>query len=283
MVREINQRVDGTDIFVFNQDDGNYTFSMPFCVDEAREVVSATNKAIVSDYGNAPGLKGGVSVDKSTGELYNISRLKGIVVNRVLMKRSRDERWLPTIGEGIQLQRAGMYRPEILIDHGLALYDENNPDAKVAQALTQYAGKHGLVMPVLASFKSLGLKLGGERYGVMPQIVSADGLIQGQDAEKTLKDNFRWRGNSGVRRLSLSYGDWDADWGVSLDCFSGLCRVGRISAVDSAKNLSGLIESQIEKKFTKSRAEIEGRLAQLKADEQACIDSANAILNARIV
>ena len=213
MAEAINQRIEGTDIYVFSRgDEESYTFFRPFELDEAKQLADATNR-LIADY-DVKGLNGrGLEVDEGRTEIFNISTLRGILANRTLMQQTDGQSWFPTIGEGVKLQRAGLYRDGILIDHGLALYSEENPDSEVAQALAEDARRLGIeVMPVFASFKSLDLGQGGKRYGVIPQMVSADGLDSGEEAKKLAEENRYILGNSGVRRLDRGSDGWDADW-----------------------------------------------------------------------
>jgi len=238
MIKAINQRIANTDIFVFgyNPQTQTFTYSRPFTAEEAEVSAKETNQAIASHYGNANGLRGGLQA--RNGELINMSTLKGIAANRELMRRTNGEQWLPTIEEGIELQRKGMLPSGVLIDFGLALYDSQNPDKEIAQSLSATATREGYVTPVLASFKSLDLVSGGKAYGVTPQIVSPSGLVFGEEAKKLLSENSFYKGSSGVRGLCrYGDGDWDASWDVFLDDFGEDWRVGRFSAVGSAQKL----------------------------------------------
>jgi len=238
MAKAINQRVNNTDIFVFgyNPQTNLVTYSRPFNAKEAESLAEGTNQVIASQYADVTGLRKGLSANKD-GELYNMSTLKGIVANRVLMERTKGEQWLPTIEELIQLQKKGMLSSEVLIDGGIALYDGKNPDEKIAKSLMTTAGEKGYSTPVLASFKSLGLTVGGKRYGVTPQIISADGLVHGAKAQTLLDENNFIKGDSGVRRLLWYGGLWLADWDDDLDGFLDDCRVGRFTAVGSREKL----------------------------------------------
>lgn len=238
MAKAINERIANTDIFVLSYDSKSklYTYSRPFTQPEAESLATATNEAIASQYGNARGLEGGLRA--VSGELVNMSTLKGIVANQVLMQSSGKKQWLPTIAEGVQLQKQGMLPSGVLIDFGIALYDGEDPDKEIAQAMIATAGEKGYVLPVLASFKSLGLIKGGKSYEVTPQIASAEGLIFGVDAARFLAENSFYKGNSGVRRLGRSRGGlWVTVWEVDLGDFNGSCRVGRFSATGSAQKL----------------------------------------------
>jgi hypothetical protein len=46
----------------------------------------------------------------------------------------------------------------------------------------------------------------------------------------------------------------------------------------SAKNLREIVETQVRKNFTKPRAELEVKISELAAQEQACLESAGRIL-----
>ena len=239
MIKKINQWVKNTEILVFgyNPKTQLFTYSRPFTVDEAESLANETNRTINSQYKDAKGLTGGLQTIGT--ELINISTLKGIIVNRVLMQRTQNQQWLPTIEEGIELQKQGMLPSKVRIDFGLVLYDEQFPDQEIAKSLMMTATEKGYVTPVLASFNSLDLDLGGKAYGVTPKIVSADGLIFGDEARMLLGENSFHKENSGVRRLgrSCSGGYWDADWDDDLGDFSVDCRVGRISTEGSAQKL----------------------------------------------
>jgi len=238
MTKEINQRIENTDIFVFgyNPETKLFAYSRPFYADEANILAKETNQVIKSQYKGITGLRGGLVANN--GELINMSTLKGIVANKTLMKITDNKQSLPTIEEGIRLQKFGMLPPDILIDFGIALYNKQNPDKEIAIALSATTKEKGYILPILASFKSLDLANGGERYGVTPQIVSADGLIHGKDAEKFLEENSFCKRDSGVRRLDrYRLGYWDASWNDILDDFGEYCRVGRFSAEGSAQKL----------------------------------------------
>ena len=236
-VKPVNRKIANTDIFVFGYapDTDTFTYSRPFSQEEAEGLAKATNTAIETQYKGATGLRQGLTARDCS--LINMSTLKGIVANSVLMDGSQGKRWLPTLEEGLALHEAGMLAPDVLIDFGTALYDGENPDSKITQAMMETARAKGYETPVLASFTSLGLSKDGERYGVTPQLVSDKGLITGQEAVKAL-ENFRHVGNSGVRRVYRDdVGNWNADWYVNLDNFYGYCRVGRFSAEGNAKKL----------------------------------------------
>ena len=123
-IKVINTKVNGTDIFVFNYNPENklYTYSRPFNVGEAKFLVKEFNQAVSAQYNNANGLREGLSVDNRTGEIFNMNTLKGILANRLLMNKTDGKQWLPTIKEGIQLQKQDMLPSGFLIDFGIALY-----------------------------------------------------------------------------------------------------------------------------------------------------------------
>ena len=237
MAEAINQRIEGTDIYVFSRgDEESYTFFRPFELDEAKQLADATNR-LIADY-DVKGLNGrGLEVDEGRTEIFNISTLRGILANRTLMQQTDGQSWFPTIGEGVKLQRAGLYRDGILIDHGLALYSEENPDAEIAASLVADAQRLSLALPALVSFNSLDLEQGGTRYGITPKLVSKKGVISGKEAERVLGESFRWVGNSGVLGLGRYGGGWGASWGGVLGSFGTGCRVGRFIAVGDAQKL----------------------------------------------
>lgn len=282
MVKQINQRVEGTNLFVYSHkpETGIFAYFRPFSVDEARALAADTNKSI-RDYG-VKGLKGSeLYADEDTGELVRVSTLREILANRTLMHQANGKKWLPTISEGLELQKAGLYRPGILINHGIALYSADASDEEIAKTLVATAEKQGYTLPVLAPFKSLGLKAGGARYGVTPEIVSPEGLIQGRDAERMLRGNFRWVGNSGVHRLDrVGVGVWDADWDNDLDYFSEVCRVVGFSAEGSVQNLRDIIQGEIKSNYDSQRRKLEAELNELSAREKSTIESAEKALHA---
>jgi len=238
-MKTLNQQIQGTDIFVFNYhpEPACFTYSRPFTPEEARALAQETNDAINSRYKGANGLRQGLSANEQ-GELFNMSTLKGIVASRTLMQRTDGQQWLPTIPEGTELQKAGLLPRGILSDFGLALYNERAPDEEIARTLSAKTDTQNHALPVLASFISLDLDLGGERYGVTPILVSADGLVYGNGAETLLEENRFITGNSGVHRVYRDDdGYWLAGWYGDLDGFSGGCRVGRFSAAGSAEKL----------------------------------------------
>ncbi len=230
-----NERIKGTDIYLFGKDteSGIFTYSRPISSDEGKLASNGVNGLNVSE----------------NGVLYNMNTLRGIQANRKLMKETSGNVWFPTIKEGLLLHDARLLPSGELMDFGLALYDGENPDKFIAGKLMASAKQKGYDFPILASFKSLDLEQGGKRYGVTPIFVSQDGLITGEDAKDTLK-KFSYVGNSGVHRLIRDrVGDWLAGWGDYLGDSGEGCRVGRVSAVGSAKNIAELAENEIRLKY----------------------------------
>mgnify|MGYP001579873305 FL=1 len=139
--------------------------------------------------------------------------------------------------------------------------------------------------------KSLDLEQGGERYGVTPVFVSKEGLITGQDAVKLL-ERFNFRGNSGVCRLIRYFGVWNAGWVVNLVGADGGWRVGRVSAVGTAKNLIELAENEVRTKYDSNNAvtrkdivsleskiaTLQSQLTQSEADRQKSVESIKQFL-----
>ncbi|MBU0977826.1 MAG: hypothetical protein KKD18_05400 [Nanoarchaeota archaeon] len=268
MAKTINQRIANTNLYVFSRDPaaGLFTYSRPITPDEGRDVAGQIT------------INGGLGATNE-GVLYNMSTLKGIVANRALMKQTGGKVWFPTISEGLSLHDAGLLPKGELMDFGIVVYNGGNPDKEIAQALTETARQKGYALPILASFTSLDLNIGGERYGFTPVIVSEDGLITGTDATDTLKRFIT--GDSGVRRLCRGrLGDWDAGWYVDLDGFGEYCRVGRVSAVGSEKNLRELVSSQIEQNYNAQRRKLEQQMQSLREQERECVASAEKVLKA---
>lgn len=274
----INQRIEGTNLYIFSEDakTGDFTYSRPIAMDEANEIAS-----------KVPGLK-----VAQNGSLTYMNTLRGIRANRELMKQTQGEVWFPTIEEGFSLHDAKLLPSGEIMDFGIALYDAENPDKQIAGKLMADAKKKGYNVPILASFRSLDLEQGGERYGVTPIFVSKEGLITGEDAVKLL-ERFTWKGNSGVRRLGRDGdGNWNANWLGGLDNASGYCRVGRVSAVGTAKNLIALAENEVRTKYDsnnevtrKEIASLEGKittlqsqLAQSETDRQKSVASIKQLL-----
>lgn len=268
MKKAINQRIANTDLYVFSRDpaSGLFTYSRPITADEGRTVADQVK------------INGGLGVTNE-GVLYNMSTLKGIVANREIMKQTQGQVWFPTIAEGLALHDAGLLPYGELMDFGIAVYNDKNPDKEIAQALTETAKERGYALPILAPLKALDLKEGGKRYGFTPVIVSEDGLITGANATDTLKRFIA--GDSGVRGLGRNrYGSWDALWDDSLDLFSEHCRVGRVSAVGSEKNLRELVSSQIEQSYNAQRRNLAQQMQSLDEQERECVASAEKILSA---
>lgn len=258
-----NQIIEGTNLYIFskNAKTGDFTYSRPINAEEAKEVADKT-----------PGLK--VAQD---GSLTYMNTLRGIKANRELTRQTSGNVWLPTIQEGFLLHDAKLLPSGEVMDFGIALYNAENPDKQIAEKLMADAKKNGYEVPILASFKQLDLENGGDRYGVTPVFVSKEGLITGKDAVKLL-GRFTYRGNSGVHRLYRYNGNWDADWDVNLGYTNGDCRVGRVSAVGSAKNLRELAESQIKQNYTDARSKLEDEIREINTQENASIASADRLL-----
>ncbi len=276
--KAINQRIEGTNLYVFSQDKktGLVTYSRPLLVDEAQAVATAVNQRIKTEYENARGLGNGLQVTEN-GSLYNMSTLKGILANQELMQQSKNALWFPTIQEGRLLHNAKLLPSGELMDFGLALYSDASPDAEIATFLSATARKGNYTLPLLASFKALGLKLGGERYGVTPTLTSQDGLLTGADAQKML-EGFDYTAKTGVHGVDRSGGGClVADWGGILDSSGGGCRVGRVAAEGSERDVKALVQAQIKAQFTQQRTDLEAKLAELKAGEQATIASAETV------
>ncbi len=267
MTKMINQRIANTNLYIFSRDSdsGLFAYSRPISEDEGNYVAGQVT------------INEGLGVAEN-GALYNISALKGIDANKKLMKQTDGKVWFPTISEGLLLHDAGLLPLGKIMDFGIALFNSKNPDKEIAQALAKTARERGYDLPILASFKSLELEVGGKKYGYMPIIVSEDGLIKGKNVEDTLK-RFSYVGNSGVRRLYRSgLGYWLAYWDDPLGDFSGGCRVGRVSAVGSEKNLNELVSLQIAQNYDVQRKKFEEQILSLNEQERECIASAERIL-----
>lgn len=277
---EINQRIEGTDIYVFSKDPatGLFAYSRPITADEGNELARQVT------------INGGLKATEdgflyNIGVLYNMSTLKGIDANRKLMKATDGKVWFPTIPEGLLLDDAGLLPNWQLMDFGIALFDSREPDEEIAQALTETAKQRGYALPLLLSFKSLDLTEGGKRYGFTPSIVSADGLISGNDAVEALK-RFRRVGDSGVLRVYHDdVGCWNACWDDILDSLNENCRGGRVSAIGSKKNLTDLVYSKVRQSIDEQRAghrtqigQLQARLQALDEQEKATLASAERVL-----
>ncbi len=275
MQNVINKRIEKTNLYVFSRDSdtGLFTYSRQITADEGKYVAREVT------------INGELGVTKE-GVLYNMSTLKEVIANRKLMKQTDGKVWFPTISEGLLLHDAGLLPDGELMDFGIAVYDAKNPDKEIAQALTETARQKCYALPILASFKSLDLSTGGKRYGYTPVIVSDDGLIRGTDATDTLK-KFNNTVNSGVRKLYRYWdGFWDADWNDYLDGFDEICRVGRVSAIGSEKDLKELVSSQIGQDFNTRRegyktqiSNLQDKLLSLAEQEREVIDSAQNTLS----
>src|SRR3989344_3498546 len=96
----------------------------------------------------------------------------------------------------------------------------------------------------------------------MPALVSEDGLIRGQDARETLKRFLHNASCYGVCGLNRDSGGWYANWDevgyADVDY-----RVGRVSALGSAKNLKDIVETQIKERFIDPRTKLEAELSEL--------------------
>jgi len=229
-----NKRIEGTNLYIFsnNTKTGDFTYSRPIAMDEARMVADKVS---------------GLKVAKN-GSLTYMNTLRGIRANRELMNQTQGKVWLPTIQEGFALHDAKLLPSGQLMDFGIALYNGENPDKQIAGKLMADAKKADYAVPIMASFKSLNLEQGGKRYEVTPIFVSKEGLISGTDAVKIL-ERFAGKGNSGVRRLLRHLGSWDAYWDDLLDVAYDNCRVGRVSVVGTAKNLIELAENEVRAKY----------------------------------
>ncbi len=285
----INRQIEETTIYVFGKNpDGSLIYSRPFTTEEVNAVAGSVNHVIKTEYGNADGLRQGIGVAKDNA-LYNMNTFKGILANRELMRQSSGDLWLPTIQESLLLHKGDMFPDSVLTDFGFVLYSDSVPNKGIAHSLaSDVSGKYSF--PIVASFKSLGLEASGEEYGITPKIVSADGLITGRDVDKVL-ENFV-KGDSGVRRLDrgrcgVLHAYWD-----DLDYFDEGCRVGRVSAVGSAKNLIELAEGEIRAKYDKGNevtrkgiaslekkiATLQSQLGQLEINRQTSIKSIKQLL-----
>ncbi len=116
----------------------------------------------------------------------------------------------------------GVYR-----DYGVVEYSSGEPNARISEVLAKEAHKKNLELPLLVRFGDLDYKLESDsESGVKVFFVETpQALIYGEDAINVL-NQFRWKGNSGARRL-LRYGD--GDWFASWD---GLADSGAIGRVD---------------------------------------------------
>ncbi len=280
----INERIEETDFYVFskNTETGLLTYSKPFELEESQAVAKAVNKAIKEKYGNARGLREGLSVDEKKASLYNMNTFKGILGSQELARQSNGALRFCTIEEGLLLHKAKMLPSGELMDFGLAVYSLGSPNEGIAKSLVQQAQEKGYSLPILASFPSLELQNTGEEYGITPKLVSEVGLLSSEDASRLLKENNFNIGSSGVQRLGRGRGcGWGADWDF-LDYFCGFgadCRVGRVSGEASAKNLQDMVDAQVKKDFDVKESDLQSKLRELKAEKRRVIISVEKILS----
>ncbi len=279
--KTINGRIEETDFYVFskNSETGLFTYSRLLNLEEANAVATAVNNTIKEKYGNARGLREGLSVDEKKASLYNMNTFKGILANRELMRQSKGTLRFCTIQEGLLLHKAKMLPLGELMDFGLAVYNSDLPNEGIAKSLVQQAQEKKYSLPILASFPSVDLEKGGEEYGVTPKLVSGIGLLSGKDALCLLKGNDFFVVKSGVQRLGRGRGcGWGACWGY-LGSFGADCRVGRVSGEASAKNLQDMVDAQVKEYFEEQESNLRSKLQELKKKKRNVFASAESILS----
>ncbi len=149
------------------------------------------------DFQNTQGLSGHFKYNEKTGLIEGSSTNLGILANQILQSplAGKDKRWLPTIREGITLDNAKRLYRGVYRDWGIAVYFDERPNSEVAQSLIQ----RGYSLPFLASFKDLRLNPAKNAQGL--EIVFVDEpteLIQGEEAQRFLKENNFYTNNSGA-------------------------------------------------------------------------------------
>ncbi len=193
--------------------EGTFRYAEPFSGKDAEELVREVKGRIKSEFENANGLQGHFEYNSESKMIEGSSTYLAILANSILAEKGKG---LPTIRDGIALDKAERLANGVYRDWGVAVYLEGNPNANVAKVLME----RGYQLPFLASFNDLRLRNANNTQGL--EIFFADEpkeLIQGEEAESFLRDNNFHTNKTGARRVDRGgdgnrYAGW-VDFGDS--------------------------------------------------------------------
>ena len=247
--------------------EGTFRYAEPFSGKDAQELVREAKGRIVSVFNNAQGLQGHLEYNPESEMIEGSSTNLGILLNSILAEKGKG---LPTIREGIDLDKAGRLSNGVYRDWGVAVYSEGNPNANVAKVLME----RGYQLPFLASFNDLRLRNANNAQGLEIFFVDEPKeLIQGEEAEAFLRENNFYTNKTGARGVDR---DWSgirgADWN-NFDDSNSDGRVDFVCAEGAREKLQARLNDQIDKEFNQKEATLKEQFAQLETDKTNAISS----------
>lgn len=240
-----------------------YTFAKEFRGDDAKEVYNAVIGRISKDFKNAPAFNYYFKFNEETQEINGSDLYHGILINDELRASGLH---LPSVTEGKTLDASEKLTNEFYRDYGIAVFNSESPNLKLAQRLVKEVSMKSLELPLLAPFSAL--KLGKDTSKNKVPVFLRGGILGGiiisQEAQKYLDDHFDYRGSSGVRRLSCGRGNsWFADWrdlGISDD--TG--RVDWVCGEATTQNLERAVLEDIDKASKNEMEKLRIKIADSK-------------------
>lgn len=252
-----NQRIAGTDIYIFSKDTqtGKLTYARPFTEAEARAVATATNECTLKKYTDIKGLQYDLGIDPENNALTNVSVLSGILANRELIRLSHNASRFPTLQEGFLLNQADLLPSDKNQLLGIVVYDANKKYIANAHTLGKEAKQKGYAFPLIASFKSLDLRTikDGE---VTPTIMSPEGIFCGVNSQALL-NKCRYIGERGAFGIILDRGALVAN--TAVFAYSG-CSIGFVTVTGDKKKINADLERWAKTTNQKKRSSLESHL-----------------------
>jgi len=241
-----------------------YTFAKRFSGENAREVYDAVIGRISKDFKNAPAFNGYFKFNEETQEINGSDLYHGILINDELRASGLH---LPSVVEGKSLAAAKKLTKGFYRDYGIAVFNSESPNLKLAQRLVKEASMRSLEFPLLAPFSAL--KLGKDttsknKVSVFLRGGIPGGIITGQEAQKYLDEHFGFKGGSGGRRLFRdSLGVWIAGQD-DLDRSNDDGRVDWICGEATSQNLERAVLGEINKASKNEMEKLNIKIAKSK-------------------
>ncbi len=284
----INQRIGETELYVFSKDvsTGLFRYARPMFKEEAEPYRGKfIHPDIASMYARA-----------KNGYLVGASVRSMSLANRGLMKKYSGRAWIPTIEEGIQLQKEKLLLPDVLTDLGVVVYAQESSEDKrpyekdLEKHLMADIKRKGYEFPVLASYKAIEFKEQPRGHS-LPEIVSTESLFTGKDAERMLNE-FLHRGYRGAQRVYFSRKSGvvagnDGPWSLSIKTSHRITCLNDededfvaeyITRLGDGDELRADIEIEIEQRFSSEKRKHQEKVSSFQEQERQAADSADKVL-----
>ncbi len=249
------------DIVPIKKSEGDrWTFAVPFQGEIARHYFDET----VSNPAEAgvEGFKGYWKFDNETGLIIGSSTNHCL---RLATKMRPDGFWLPGVPEARVLDRAGKLTNRGYRDLGVAVYNDAEPNKKIAQEIIAQA--EGKQLPFLLPFGAMDYEVDKKfPEGIAISLAeNPKGIITGEEAAQILSQ-MNYPGSSGACRVYRYWlGGYLAYWcRFYASCGDGL--VDWMCAEGAPADILGAHASLMERKYEGQAQELQRQIKQLSAE-----------------